>query len=123
MKTLAIIYCAIFTLVFAGCSHPTYVPVQQQTIPVQETQYVDATLVAGKTTKQYVLDTLGTPGSVSDRSLSYQFYGKKMKNTNARLSITMKDGTNYNLIFGEKEQHRFLIIYFDKKGIIDSLSF
>ena len=130
MKTLVTICFTMALFMLAGCTQPTHVPtqpapIQKQVVPVQEIQYVDATLIVGKTNKQSVLDSLGTPGKVIDQEgmsiFGYSF--DKYNNIKARLSITMRDGFKYNLIMGKDEQHRTVSISFDKKGIIESINF
>ena len=130
MKTLVTICFTMALFMLAGCTQPTHVPtqpapIQKQVVPVPEVQYVDATLIVGKTKKQSVLDSLGTPQQMADQEgMRFFWYGfNKNNNIKARLSITMGDGIKYNLIMGENERHGGLRIHFDKKGIIEAINF
>ena len=85
---------------------------QQQVVAVPEYQYVDATLIEGKTTKQEVLDALGMPESINNSSLDYRYGGRENKYLRARLRIIQKDGTEFNVILGDGLKYDHLGVSF-----------
>lgn len=102
-------------IILNGCTTLPAPQMVQRTIPVPEVQYVDATLIEGKTTRQQVIDALGTPDSSDPNSLSYSYYSDKKNGLRARLHIIYKDGTEQNIILGDNNGHHFVLIYFGGK--------
>jgi len=116
---LSVVTLLLVALMLPGCSTPQKPQYVQRTIPVPEIQYVEATLIEGKTTKQEVLDALGMPDSASDSSLSYSYNHNNMY-LHAKLHIIYKDGTELNVILGHGLKHGWVLIHFngsyDKQG-------
>ena len=82
---------------------------------IPQSWWVEATLVEGKTTKQEVLDALGTPGSYSENYFRYSFTGPGAK---AKITIIHKDGSKMNFSLGVGK-HYMLSLDFDN-GILRS---
>ena len=91
-------------------------PPVQQTIAVPEVQYVEITLIEGKTTKKEVLDALGMPTSIIMDTMSYIYSG----DVKAKIHLVYKDGTKYNVILGYGEKYKTIMInfvgYYDDNG-------
>ncbi|MDL2329996.1 hypothetical protein LJC71_09705 [Desulfosarcina sp. OttesenSCG-928-A07] len=112
-RFIAVFAFAFLPLLCSGCFPQKQAPVEQKkVIPVPEIQYIDATLIEGKTTKQEVLDALGMPESISATSLSYRYGDRNNKNLRARLRIVQKDGTELNVILGDGLKHDSILIHF-----------
>ena len=85
----------------------------QKTIAIPEIQYVDATLIEGKTTKQEILNIFGMPESIDATELSYSYGNYNNKYLQARLRIIQKDGTEFNVILGDGLKYSKVNIYFN----------
>ena len=116
-------------LMLSACYTLRKPEVQHNVVPVPEVQYIDLTIVEGKTTKQEILDAAGTPDSISDSSMTYRVY--RNKNIKIKLELVQKDGTRINAIVGDDEKHTKILIFFNViyKGstsyttnIVDSVS-
>lgn len=110
-------YNIVFLLILCALYGCTYFPERtENVIPVAEVQYVELTLIEGKTTKQEVMDALGMPDDFSTDSLSYKYDD----NIQAKLYIVCKDGTKMNTILGSGHKCSTLLIQFggeyDKNG-------
>lgn len=107
-KLFPIFICCLVVFVLLGCSALQESHQIQRIVPVPQVQFVEATLIEGKTTKQEVLDIFGMPEEI-DNSLDYTFRSGDIK---VRLSIIQKDGTKYNVILGPGEKYTKLSIMF-----------
>lgn len=109
----------LVALILPGCATQQENQYVQRTVPVPEIQYVDATLIVGKTTKQEVLNALGMPAKIDDTSLSYS-YDRTEEYLRARLHIVQEDGTEFNVILGNGLRYTSLLVFFggsyDDKG-------
>lgn len=110
IKTFLGVTLLIISSVLYGCLNESIKNSQVESIiPVSEPQYVELTLIEGKTTKQEIIDALGMPKSMSGISLDYQF----KDDIKAKLQLIFKDGTKFNVILGDGEKQRWLSIGFD----------
>lgn len=118
-----------FSLMLSACYTLRKPDVQHNTVPVPEVQYIDLTIIEGKTTKQEILDAAGIPDDISESSMTYSVY--KNKDIKIKLQLVQKDGTRINTIVGNGEKHQSILIFFDviyKKNtsyttnIVDSVS-
>lgn len=115
MKQSAKSICFLLCILLCGCfaQKPS---VNETVIAVQQPQIVEVAIVEGKTTKQEILDALGTPDKLSETSLTYNYMGK---NTICQLSLTQKDGTKFNIELGAdyyKYKSRYFIAFFHGKN-------
>ncbi len=95
--------------------------VRHEVIPVKQKQIIEANIIEGKTTKQEILDALGSPTRFSDNSLTY----RNQKDTIYRIHLTQKDGTQLNFeISRERGGKPSMLIFFDyrKRIIVNSVS-
>ena len=99
-----------FSLMLSACYTLRKPDVQHNTVPVPEVQYIDLTIIEGKTTKQEILDTAGIPDDISESSMTYSVY--KNKDIKIKLQLVQKDGTRINTIVGEYEKHQSILIFF-----------
>lgn len=106
-KLFPVVIMLLIAFILPGCSAPQKPQQVQRVVPVPQVQFVEATLIEGKTTKQEVLDVFGMPEDIGT-SLDYKFKGD-MK---ARLTIVQKDGTTYNVILGDGEKYNRLSVSF-----------
>ncbi len=96
-----------------GCA-PSPAPkpqVRHEVVPVKQKQIVRATIVEGRTTKQQVVDALGTPKSVSPEWFHYS----GDKDTVYQIDLTQGNGTHFNIErsslsirFDEKKNHNIV---------------
>ena len=123
--------CLILSCIFmlSACYTLRKPEIQHNIIPTPEVQYVDLTIIEGKTTKQEILDAAGIPDDISESSMTYSVY--KNKDIKIKLQLVQKDGTRINTIVGDGEKHQSILIFFDviyKKNtsyttnIVDSVS-
>lgn len=122
MKFLSTLALMLAILLVPACFPTKNVTQVNKTVAVPEVQYVEASLIEGKTTKQEILDALGTPDSFSEGSFRYRYrHGKDQK---AKLAITHKDGTTMNVVLGQDEKFTNLTIGFSYKNrkLLDSVS-
>ena len=99
-----------FSLMLSACYTLRKSDVQHNTVPVPEVQYIDLTIIEGKTTKQEILDAAGIPDDISESSMTYSVY--KNKDIKIKLQLDQKDGTRINTIVGEDEKHQSILIFF-----------
>ena len=99
-----------FSLMLSACYTLRKSDVQHNTVPVPEVQYIDLTIIEGKTTKQEILDAAGIPDDISKSSMTYSVY--KNKDIKIKLQLVQKDGTRINTIVGEDEKHQSILIFF-----------
>ena len=99
-----------FSLMLSACYTLRKSDVQHNTVPVSEVQYIDLTIIEGKTTKQEILDAAGIPDDISESSMTYSVY--KNKDIKIKLQLVQKDGTRINTIVGEDEKHQRILIFF-----------
>ena len=66
-----------FSLMLSACYTLRKSDVQHNTVPVPEVQYIDLTIIEGKTTKQEILDAAGIPDDISESSMTYSVYKNK----------------------------------------------
>ena len=99
-----------FSLMLSACYTLRKSDVQHNTVPVPEVQYIDLTIIEGKTTKQEILDAAGIPDDISESSMTYSVY--KNKDIKIKLQLVQKDGTRINTIVGEDEKHQSILIFF-----------
>lgn len=99
-----------FSLMLSACYTLRKSDVQHNTVPVPEVQYIDLTIIEGKTTKQEILDAAGIPDDISESSMTYSVY--KNKDIKIKLQLVQKDGTIINTIVGEDEKHQSILIFF-----------
>lgn len=79
-----------------------YVPVEEPV--VQAPQVLELTVIEGKTTKQEVINALGTPKSMTNIGNNEQmmiYYYIKGQNVICRLKLKQKDGTVWNEVLGD----------------------
>ena len=128
-RMVALCLILAFPLMMSACYTLKKPEVQHNTIPVPEVQYIDLTIIEGKTTKQEILDTVGMPDDINNYWMSYDVY--ENKNIKIKFKLIQKDGTKINTIVGYDEKHRSITIYFTTiyKGntsyttsIVDSVS-
>lgn len=96
-----------------GCA-PAPAPkpqVKHEVVPVKQKQIIRATLVEGRTTKQQVVDALGTPETVSPEWFHYS----GGKDTVYQIDLTQGNGTHFNversslsIRFDEKKKHNIV---------------
>ncbi|OUO54404.1 hypothetical protein B5F76_02875 [Desulfovibrio sp. An276] len=99
-----------FSLMLSACYTLRKSDVQHNTVPVPEVQYIDLTIIEGKTTKQEILDAAGIPDDISESSMTYSVY--KNKDIKIKLQLVQKDGIRINTIVGEDEKHQSILIFF-----------
>ena len=99
-----------FSLMLSACYTLRKSDVQNNTVPVPEVQYIDLTIIEGKTTKQEILDAAVIPDDISESSMTYSVY--KNKDIKIKLQLVQKDGTRINTIVGEDEKHQSILIFF-----------
>ena len=99
-----------FSLMLSACYTLRKSDVQHNTVPVPEVQYIDLTIIEGKTTKQEILDAAGIPDDISESSMTHSVY--KNKDIKIKLQLVQKDGTRINTIVGEDEKHQSILIFF-----------
>ena len=99
-----------FSLMLSACYTLRKSDVQHNTVPVPEVQYIDLTIIEGKTTKQEILDAAGIPDDISESSMTYSVY--KNKDIKIKLQLVQKDGTRINTIVGKDEKHQSILIFF-----------
>ena len=92
-----------FSLMLSACYTLRKSDVQHNTVPVPEVQYIDLTIIEGKTTKQEILDAAGIPDDISESSMTYSVY--KNKDIKIKLQLVQKDGTRIN-------KHQSILIFF-----------
>ena len=104
-----------------------YVPVAEPV--VQKTQMLELTVVDGKTTKQKIINALGTPDSmINDTDIKgrpetlmvyyFQNYDPNKDKVFCRIRLTEKDGTTWNEVLG---QGKFKAVMFTiQKGVVQS---
>lgn len=120
MRKYPIIIFSMVLLLLNGCGlmYKANVKTHIETVPVEEYQQFDISIIEGKTTKQEILDTLGMPESIGS-SLHYDFSKNKICN----LKLTQSDGTKMNVVLKPKQKMHDLTIYFnnDSTSIVSSV--
>ncbi len=99
-----------FSLMLSACYTLRKSDVQHNTVPVPEVQYIDLTIIEGKTTKQEILDAAGIPDDISESNITYEVY--RHKDIKIKLHLIQKDGTKINTIVGDEEKHQSILIFF-----------
>ena len=125
IKALYILQASI-SLPLASCAFLT----PQQIIPTAislynpqkvETYYAKASLIEGKTQREYVLKTIGAP-DISGVRNQYSYitytYHFRPAHIKAKVPIARRDGTDVEILVGKGEKYTAVTIYFDMKGII-----
>lgn len=85
----------------------------EKVVPMEQAQEVSVNIIEGRTTKQEIIDALGSPAKLSSNSLEYLFNAKKI----CKLSLTQKRGTTFNTILGPTGNNNTIIIEFNDKDI------
>lgn len=75
-----------------------------------EPQYIDISIIEGKTTKQEIMNILGMPDDISNTHIRYAVY--RHEDIRVRLHLVQKDGTVINTLVGNKEKYESISIYF-----------
>lgn len=124
MKALMnLLICCSF-LFSVACSYLPATQTAHEVVPVKEPEVIELAVIDGKTTKQQIIDALGTPSSFSDNSLTYRYDMGADKIL--KLSVTQKDGTKFDVTIGPRKQDkaRDVIFFMDykNKNILDSTS-
>ena len=73
-----------------------------------EPQYIDISIIEGKTTKQEIMNILGMPDDINTDSLTYDVYKHNIK---VRIHLVQQDGTTINTIIGDNEKYKYMSIY------------
>lgn len=104
--------CLILSCIFmlSACYTLRKPEIQHNIIPTPEVQYVDLTIIEGKTTKQEILDAAGIPDDISESNITYKVY--RHKDIKIKLHLIQKDGTKINTIVGDEEKHQSILIFF-----------
>ena len=90
---------------------------------IQEPQVLELTVIEGKTTKQEIINALGTPKSMVNIGKNEQmmvYYYIKGQNVICRLTLKERDGTVWNEVLGEGELKS--ANFHLKKGIVQSVN-
>ncbi len=105
--------CAVLSCVFllSGCYTLQKPDVQHNVIATPEVQYIDLTIIEGKTTKKEILDRVGIPDDINESKIAYKLY-KGDRDIKIKLELIQKDGTRINTIVGKNEMHKSLSIFF-----------
>ncbi len=88
------------------------------------TYYAEASLIEGKTQKEYVLRTIGAPdlsGVRNQYSYITYTYSFRPSHIKAKVRIVRRDGTDVEILVGKGEKYTAFTIYFDIKGIITNI--
>ena len=104
-----------------------YVPVEEPV--VQKTQMLELTVVDGKTTKQEIINAIGTPDSMingtdikgrdeTDMIYNFQNYDPNKDKVFCRIRLTEKDGTVWNEVLGQGKFHS--VLFTIQKGVVQS---
>lgn len=126
--------------VITGCTQPQRQRQSQQPITMQ-TQYVEATIIPGKTTKTEILKTFGHPDSFSEEGYGSEYfdeydgkyygggsnltynYRERSPYEGAKIRYVQTDGTEFGIILhrgGSKSEGQF---YFNRAGILERVEF
>lgn len=138
-KIFGILVLFILTMVvITACTQPQR---QKQQPITMQIQYVEATIIPGKTTKTEVLKTLGHPDSFSEEGYGSEFvdeydgkiygggsdltydYWERSPYEGAKIRYIQTDGTEFGIILhrgGSKSKGHF---YFNRTGILERASF
>lgn len=91
-------------------------------VPIVQPNEVRASITEGKTTKQEVIDALGTPDSLG-AYWTYDF--RKKMNEICKLTLVDKAGVTLNLLVGPNEKyHQMMLFFSDSKnpGVVSGVS-
>lgn len=104
-----------------------YVPVAEPA--VQKTQMLELTVVDGKTTKQEIINAIGTPDTMlngtdikgraeTDMIYNFQNYDPNKDKVFCRIKLIEKDGTVWNEVLGQGKFHS--VLFTIQKGVVQS---
>lgn len=104
-----------------------YVPVAEPV--VQKTQMLELTVIDGKTTKQEIINAIGTPNSMingtdfqgreeTDMIYYFQNYDPNKDKVFCRIRLIEKDGTVWNEVLGQGKFHS--VLFTIQKGVVQS---
>ena len=96
---------------------------------VQAPQILELTVVNGKTTKQEIINAIGTPDSMingtdlqgrEETNMIYSFnnYDPNMTKVFCRIKLFEKDGTTWNEVLGQGKFHS--VLFTIQKGVVQS---
>ena len=92
---------------------------------VQEPQVLELAVIEGKTTKQEVINALGTPQTMANLGNNEQtmvYYYIKSQNVICRIKLREKDGTVWNEVLGEREGAINSVQFILKRGVVQSVN-
>lgn len=104
-----------------------YVPVAEPV--VQKTQMLELTVIDGKTTKQEIINAIGTPDTMlngtdikgrAETNMIYYFqnYDPNKDKVFCRIKLIEKDGTVWNEVLGQGKFHS--VLFTIQKGVVQS---
>ena len=130
-------FLCVFTLLLSGCAFPLlpssiyYSGPERKAFAdpvgepvVQAPQVLELTVIEGKTTKQEIINALGTPKSIAnigDNEEMMDYYYIKSQNVICRLKLRQKDGTVWNEVLGDSEGKVSWVYFSLKRGIVQSV--
>ncbi len=105
--TLSMFYFALLS----GCA--SQVDERHQIVPVKQGEIFEIYINENNTTKQEVIDVLGTPESIRSNYLWYRYL---YTNNKCKVHLIKHDGTKWNVVVGRNEKyHNIRIHFYDKK--------
>lgn len=76
-KKLIMLFVLICPVLLSSCYNLKKTDVDHAVIAQKEKQYIDITIIEGKTTKQELIDKLGMPDDINNTSMSYSLHNNK----------------------------------------------
>ena len=121
MQKIFVSVCLMVVALIAGCSQPHRTQPVVVQIQQPQVQYVELTVIEGKTTKSEILEALGTPDAFDKFHIAYNYY-KRSPYEGLKIQCTQKDGSRYAVMlrYGTKNTH--ISFYIRDDGILDYVS-